>query len=1545
MVKNKKIHFLSMLTRPNDDIGSPASCILKLGRKTTEICFDTGSGANAINPNYMKKQNLKIIQKQTILNPIIVQVGNSQNMKIKETALLELQNKNHYDKAWFLIMPQLPLDAIIGTKTASRLDMYWRKGSVFWKNQELPQSQFKIKTTALNTIIGFNPPPIHLAINKQRITLNPEEMKVVQIKTTRKPWSSEAMIRPINRPNALITLAPGLVKINPDGTLNVALVNHTNKRVSIKPNNHIGKLSYITKYDENNTQLFQMGHELNRSKNKKLIKKQNPQSEASTKRFKRFMTKEISRYNSKHNTSVNYFDANLGNKPYTRKLHREKIILNYIENIPLPFSEEREDGDLTPKEVHETLNKKANSEELKECFDDEFIEEDTNDIQQAISKLTTQENNLTKPTCPVDPERQKIYEGFNLKDSSLDNNQRDSIIDMLLEFKDVFDLDKKPNIQHTKSTTCKINTGENLPIRSSYRQTDPVEDRIIFNHIKEMAERGVIQPSKSPWASPILLADKKNGKVRFCIDYRRLNNVTIQDAYPLPKMDEIFKVLGNSSYFSTLDLTDAFWSIPVAEDDRQKTAFTSKYGLWEFTSMPFGLTNAPAIQQRFIESILHGVLWNNCFAYIDDILCFSQTFEDHLQDLKTILSRLQQNNLKMQPPKCAFCKPSFEILGFVATPDGLKPSPKKVEALKNYPEPSTIKETQSFLGIVSWLRRFIPQCSKKTENLRACIKNKPREFKLTPEAKEEMKILQGIMTSNTCLRHPNMSEQFFIHVDASGKGLGAILTQLDKNKRHQVIEYASKTLNNAESKYSNSVREAYGVIWALNHFKYYIYGTRPIVFNDCSCLTQISNSKGTIPEVAALRNWMARLLHFRPRLMHKPGTLMAIPDALSRHFIVYKANTCEPSTPSDTDILGHMIHSACTSAGTLENSLKIQDNLLDRLPAFEDDEFGGTLEVRTLLNIQPAHQQAESADHQDNEKKDIYDSFSSNVIALEQRLDMQLGPLIEYKTTGKTPDTRRSRAHLRRIQHTYLIDSQKILRKIVPLVCENDEYPAVLPRSLWDKVIKAYHDSPISGGHTKREKLVLRLKQKYIFEGMDLYIYTYCKTCSQCQKSTVQKRNTAPLKPIVPSYPGVLVQIDCTNGAGPVTERGNKHILVIIESFSNHIRIFPIEDITAKTIADNLLKYIAIHSMPLKIITDNGPEFSAQIATELSELLGYTHRKISPYNSKANGRVENAHKSIQTMLRAYVEEFQTNWDLLLPFIEFIYNTSPSKSNNGLTPFYLHFGRHPNLPIDVYLGTVDRPTFTTEDYVKEVVRQRNKLLKWIVEYKQKQAEKMKEKYDKAHKNTMTSLKPGDLVRVRNEHFAGPMNKKYNLIYRDLFHVIKNNGDGSFIVEKLNSTEDPEVRNIRSLIKVQRRHELSIDMGKEKITEQIITSDQDQQRSESTTEEQNVQDSEESNLTSDSDQYLHGRWEVESVVNERTFHGVKELQVKWKGWAKKSNSWERQDVLLEDHDNIENLLTKMRERKKKESEKRALQKQKRKEKQKKAQPRKRKRTVEK
>ena len=350
----------------------------------------------------------------------------------------------------------------------------------------------------------------------------------------------------------------------------------------------------------------------------------------------------------------------------------------------------------------------------------------------------------------------------------------------------------------------------------------------------------------------------------------------------------------------------------------------------------------PATQQRFIEAVLHGLIWECCFAYIDDILCFSNSFDNHLEDLRKIFSRLRQHNLQLQPPKCSLCIPTFEILGFVATKNGLQPSIQKVEALLNYPYPSLVKETESFLGIVSWLCRFIPHCSAATRNLHDCSKLDPKNFKLTESAKKEVDQIKQILTSDTCLANPNLEEQFYVHVDASKQGLGTILTQIDASGKHCVVEYASKSLHPAQRKYSNSVREAHGILWALQHFRYYIHGRKPIVYCDCKCLSQLFREDSIkIPQLGPLRDWVARLLHYQLRVVHKPGCMMAIPDALSHHYVTYL-----PDEPDEgSGFLGSLVKTACQNTHNPKLGLSIQEDLISKLLPKDEDEMDccGTL--------------------------------------------------------------------------------------------------------------------------------------------------------------------------------------------------------------------------------------------------------------------------------------------------------------------------------------------------------------------------------------------------------------------------------------------------------------------------------------------------------------------------------------------------------------------------------------------------------------------------
>ena len=931
---SKEYKFLTTLSDPDDDVGQPVSFRLTIGELDSVSLFDTGSGANAVNPRYLRKQGVVVLERQKYKVPISIQVGNSQKLCIDETVRMSISHHDKSDEAWFLVIPELPMNLIIGRSTADRVKMGYKAGRVTWDNILLPVAE---TPTSINVMKAdeyeSSPPPVHKVKPEKRIAIGPRRVQSVKIKTDRKLWGKQGYINPVMRPNGTLLIMPGLVDFDDKGTAQILIFNPENKKKVIPAKNVIGDLYYITKRDAEETEIIELSDKsIIPSLNENNVDEESePVPDEIPDKVKELI-REIA-----ENTRKSKEDNNN---------YQQEVLVNLLDTIA---RSKEEDNSMN---VLDVLN--LSSQEISKLFlnlaNEDFSEFFQEDVENVIHMLTLGQM-MKDARPPEDEKRKKIYEAFSLDKSNLSSSQKEQIIDLITEFDSIWDIGDKPPVQHTDTVEVSIPTGDHRPIRVPYRNTDPVEDEIIWKHIAEMAKRGVIRESKSPWAAPILLADKKNGKIRFCIDYRRLNKVTIQDAYPLPKMQDILKVLDNASLFSTLDLTDAFWSIKVRDEDIEKTAFASRHGLWEFISMPFGLTNAPATQQRFIEAVLNGLLWTCCFAYIDDILCFSKTFERHLIDLRSIFERLRNHKLKIQPSKCTFCHSSFEILGFVTTKDGLKPSPKKVEAMKQYPYPKTVKETQSFLGIVSWLRRFIPQCSQRTKNLRICAQLPPKKFELSKLAQREVDDLKKIITNDTCMAHPRQDEQFYIHVDASGVGLGAILTQLDKNEKHRVVEYASKALNRLQSKQTNAIREALGVLWALTHFKYYIRTMRPIVFTDCSCLSTLAKDEpdGT-PRIAALRSWIARLMYFQPKLVHRPGKLMAIPDALSRHFVNYLPDEDDKMLPA-SEILGQVFEQAANAKEDYDKNLQMQDNLLDLLPDNDTDEFEGTMDIPMLCNV------------------------------------------------------------------------------------------------------------------------------------------------------------------------------------------------------------------------------------------------------------------------------------------------------------------------------------------------------------------------------------------------------------------------------------------------------------------------------------------------------------------------------------------------------------------------------------------------------------------
>ena len=311
----------------------------------------------------------------------------------------------------------------------------------------------------------------------------------------------------------------------------------------------------------------------------------------------------------------------------------------------------------------------------------------------------------------------------------------------------------------------------------------------------------MIQPSKSPWASPVVLVRKRDGTHRFCVDYRELNSVTKPDTYPLPRTEDLLDQLGKSRYFSTLDLASGFWQTRIHPDSVEKTAFTTPHRLFEFQGMPFGLTNAPGVFQRLMQQVLMGLNPENSpdfvSVYIDDILVFSKTLEEHLQHLEIVLKRVIEVGLKLKPVKCQFFRQEVEYLSHMITPLGLKTSNRHVAAVDQFPIPANLREVRRFLGMASYYRRFIPSFAKIAHPLHA-LTRKDVQFLWTQECQEAFETLKKQLTSAPVLGYPIFDAPFVLETDASIDGLGAVMSQTQEDRKLHPIAYASRALTPSE---------------------------------------------------------------------------------------------------------------------------------------------------------------------------------------------------------------------------------------------------------------------------------------------------------------------------------------------------------------------------------------------------------------------------------------------------------------------------------------------------------------------------------------------------------------------------------------------------------------------------------------------------------------------------------------------------------------------------------------------------------------------------
>ena len=938
-----------------------------------------------------------------------------------------------------------------------------------------------------------------------------------------------------------------------------------------------------------------------------------------------------------------------------------------------------------------------------------------------INQLNT--INQTTPTN-TDDEKQanEQEEEIDLSKTDLNKNQTQRLQQLVEEYRDVFS--NKPG--KTAKLKHQINIKEGTrPINAPPYRCAPNRRKIIEDNINEMLKEHIITPSNSPWASPVVLAPKKNGSLRFCIDYRKLNAVSIRDAYPIPRVDDTLDALGEAKFISTIDLRSGYWQVEMDPDSQAMTAFISHKGLYEFNVMPYGLMNAPATFQRLMDIVLAGLKWQCCLVYIDDVIIYSNTFDQHIKDLTAVFDALRNANLTLKVSKCHFCRNEIKYLGHIITRNGIKPDPELVSAVKEFPRPQTTKDVQAFLGLTGYYRRFIQNYAKIAEPLLKQIRNIKNERNTNHhvvwdnECAMAFETLKDKLTSSPIMNTPNFQYPFTLELDACAYGIGAVLAQEYDGKKF-VVSYASRTLSSAERNYGATEREALAIVWATKHFRPYIEGMEVSIRTDCQALQWMKEAKDVTGRLA---RWAMHLTAFQIKeINYRPGKINTNADSLSRY------------PPPDS-----------TSSNGEELS-----------------------EIQTVINLW--------------QSTNILDGIKT-----EQQKDKKLKPIIDELVASPTPTFSSNRSAYVLINNL-LYKIRKSNKNQDHRVISN-KHLLVIPSSMQNDLITWAHDHPMAG-HAGRTKTMYRLSSRVFWAAMRRDVYKYVQTCTLCQQYKYNNQPLAmPMKLHTVTEPWHTIGIDIM-GPFPITQRQKQYLLVIVDYFTRWIEVFSLRTTTANTIANVIINEVFCrYGMPTFILSDNGPQFIADLFAETCKSLGIRQKLTANYHPQTN-MTERVNRTLKEQIRIYAEQNHKEWDREIQKLAFAIRTSVNETT-GETPAFLTFGRDPKVPLDLLIGIDEQNQpltlpndEITQAYKSNLIDNLKKAFHVAREHAEIQKLYQKEQYDKH--TTNRHFEVGQLVWVatpRGNISGHPISNKMNPPFQGPCKIVEKMSSSTFIVKRV------------------------------------------------------------------------------------------------------------------------------------------------------------------
>ncbi len=1010
------------------------------------------------------------------------------------------------------------------------------------------------------------------------------------------------------------------------------------------------------------------------------------------------------------------------------------------------------------------------------------------------------------------------------------------------------------------------------PVKSRPYRVSPGSQSLIDDHVAKLLLHGLIEPSNSAHASPVLLVTKKDGRsTRLAVDYRKLNSQTMKDSYPVPRADETLDAIGKPQWCSCIDLAQGFYQIPLEPKARDKTAFVTRRGHFQFLVMPFGLCNAPATFQRFMNDLMQGLHDTSLQVYMDDIIVFSNSFEKHLHDLDQVFERLASADLRVKGSKCLFAQAEVEFLGHIVGRNGRKPNPNKIESIRKFPEPKDRKSVQSFLGLAGFYRDYIPDFARVAKPLIELTK-KNVDFNITDAARLSIDKLKEALTSAPVLTPPDFTRPFIVQTDASNVGLGAVLAQRDKTDKEQVVQYASRTLNSAERGYSTTEKEALALVWALDKFRPYIERAEFTVQTDHNPLSSLQSVRAD--KFGRMGRWAMQLQSWLPwmTIEYKRGASNSNADALSRNpqqiadenveqlriaEIVTRSRaernraadkvrmqieqaaeqgncSCEGSTQNSASISERISaaqaeisatkatnasasavanadidmneketemqntttsHPATSAQNAIEPDSDDGLNLLEIAAKFQQRKQPATDDATQLLSQIPIPPQpiASATAVTTSLENDVQLAWNIATLVKEQRESSEFAPVIAYLqgkavpslSGGDNDGVLLDALQIKKWAEDFTIGEQGALHHYwwPNSHKKRDEMrrQLVLPtRELQQQALQHCHDAKWSG-HLGISKTLQRVKDRFFWTNMNRDVELYVKGCNACNnRKAGSSQSNAPLQAMPVHEPWTCV---CTDIIGPLTPSatGKRYIIVFTDTFSRYQEAVALKSAESESVARVFVELICMrHGSPQILQSDQGSNYLSKLSRAVYELMN-THKSTSTaYHPQTQGVTERFNRTLVDMIACYLNSAVdlTDWDCLLPYLTFAYNTSYNSTIQE-TPFYVLYGRQPRMPVDQLSEYTGDLFVSVQDYCTEVVR-RQTVARKLIHNLQGEVHQKYKRNNELIENPL-HFEPGDWVRLWQPQLVDGVSNKLISKWRGPFRIAYKSGPVNYVLE--------------------------------------------------------------------------------------------------------------------------------------------------------------------